>query len=104
MVFGMVLGAVRDVAVCVCWATGGAARSRRQAGRGRRLAEDPSTPDEAPTAKSPETTLIVIAAAVAIAVFLSIVCSLLGFGEPCLRAPYTTRADEGRRTDRMKLP
>ena len=76
-------------------------------GVGDDAAEDPSAPEEAPTANSTETTLIVIAPAVAIAVFLSIVCSSLRVpAEPIAIACHSTqpKPDEGRRTTRMKLP
>jgi len=70
------------------------------AGAGEDAVEDPSAPEEAPTANSTETTLIVIAPAVAIAVFLSIVCSSLRVpGEPVSAGhSMQPKPDEGRRT------
>jgi hypothetical protein len=82
---------VRDIAVCAVSETGADAAGAgdadaADAGTGAEAAEEPSAPEAAPRANSAETTLIVIAPAVATAVFLSIVCS-------SFRVPNGNRCD-----------
>jgi hypothetical protein len=94
--FAAEVGAVAVPAVTADWTTGW----------GDDAAADPNTPDPAPSAKIAELTPMVIAAAVAIAVFRSIACSLVRIPLGTTQSICPMRqpdADEGRRRARMKL-